>query len=58
MFKKVIISEDLDPINIAVVQALETLSIPEIQFSKYCDDTYLKIKKAPHFLGYQYQTLY
>ncbi|MES2545633.1 MAG: response regulator [Bacteroidota bacterium] len=46
MFKKVIVSEDLDPINIAVVQALETLSIPEIQFSKYCDDTYLKIKKA------------
>ena len=46
MFKKVIVSEDLDSINIAVVQALETLSIPEIHFSKYCDGTYLKIKKA------------
>ena len=46
MFKKVIVSEDLDSINIAVIQAMEALSIPEIQHAKYCDDTYLKIKKA------------
>ena len=46
MFKKVIVSEDFDSINIAVVQALESLCIPEIQYAKYCDDTYLKIKKA------------
>lgn len=46
MFKKVIVSEDFDSINIAVVQALESLSIAEIQHAKYCDDTFLKIKKA------------
>ena len=31
MFKKVIVAEDLDSINIAVVQALEALGIPEIK---------------------------
>lgn len=46
MFKKVIVSEDFDSINIAVVQALESLRIPEIQHSKYCDETFLKIKKG------------
>ncbi|MET0759768.1 MAG: response regulator [Flavobacterium sp.] len=46
MFKKVIVSEDFDSINIAVVQALEALYIPQIQYAKYCDDTFLKIKKA------------
>ncbi|HLF53233.1 response regulator [Flavobacterium sp.] len=46
MFNKVIVSEDFDSINIAVVQALEALCIPQIQYAKYCDDTYLKIKKA------------
>jgi two-component system, NarL family, captular synthesis response regulator RcsB len=51
MFNKVIVAEDLDSINIAVVQALEELTIPKIQFTKYCDDAYLKIKKAQ--LDYQ-----
>jgi len=46
MFKKVIVSEDLDSINMAVIQAMEALSIPEIQHAKYCDDAYLKIRKA------------
>lgn len=31
MFKKVIVAEDLDSINIAVVQVLEALGIPEIK---------------------------
>ena len=31
MFKKVILAEVLDSINIAVVQALEALGIPEIE---------------------------
>jgi DNA-binding NarL/FixJ family response regulator len=48
MFKKVLVAEDLDSISIAVVQALETLSIEVIQHSKYCDDAYLQIKKALH----------
>jgi two-component system capsular synthesis response regulator RcsB len=46
MFKKVLIAEDLDSISIAVIQALEMLSIVEIHHAKYCDDAYLKIKKA------------
>lgn len=48
MFNKVLIAEDLDSISIAVIQALEMLSIVEIHHAKYCDDTYLKIKKALH----------
>ncbi|MEZ7500680.1 response regulator [Flavobacterium sp. Arc3] len=48
MFKKVLVAEDLDSISITVVQALETLSIQEIEHSKYCDDAFLKIKKALH----------
>jgi DNA-binding NarL/FixJ family response regulator len=46
MFKKVIVAEDLDSINIAVVQALEALEIQEIENAKYCDEAFLKIKKA------------
>jgi len=46
MFQKVITTDDLDSINIAVIQALQELCIPDIQFTKYCDETFLKIKKA------------
>ena len=46
MFKKILIAEDLDSISIAVIQALEQLSISEIHHVKYCDDALLKIKKA------------
>jgi hypothetical protein len=42
MFKKKVIAEDLDSISIAVVQALESLSIEVIQHSKYCDDAFYK----------------
>lgn len=48
MFQKVLIAEDLDSISIAVVQALEEISILEIHHAKYCDDAFLKIKKALH----------
>lgn len=48
MFNKVLIAEDLDSISIAVVQALEEISILEIHHAKYCDDAFLKIKKALH----------
>ena len=48
MFTKVLIAEDLDTISIAIVQALEKLSITEIHHSKHCDEAYLKIKKALH----------
>jgi two-component system, NarL family, captular synthesis response regulator RcsB len=46
MFQKVITTDDLDSINIAVIQALQELGIVNIQFAQYCDEAYLKIKKA------------
>lgn len=46
MFKKVLIAEDFDSINIAVKQTLELLGVKEIQYAKYCDDALLKFKKA------------
>ena len=48
MFKKVLIAEDFDSINIAVIQTLESLGIEEIQYAKYCDDALLKLKKGLH----------
>lgn len=48
MFKKVLIAEDFDSINIAVKQTLESLGVEEIQYAKYCDDALLKFKKAKH----------
>lgn len=46
MFKKVLIAEDFDSINIAVKQTLENLGIQEVEYAKYCDDALLKFKKA------------
>ena len=46
MFNKVLIAEDLDTISVGVIQALEEISVVEIHHSKYCDDAFLKIKKA------------
>ncbi|TDP57772.1 response regulator [Flavobacterium dankookense] len=46
MYKKVLIAEDFDSINIAVKQTLENLGVQEIQYAKYCDDAILKLKKA------------
>ncbi|MBF2708339.1 DNA-binding transcriptional response regulator [Flavobacterium soyangense] len=46
MFKKVLVAEDFDSISITVAQALEELSVSEIHHAKYCDDAFLKIKKA------------
>lgn len=46
MFKKVLVAEDFDSISITVGQALEELSVSEIHHAKYCDDAFLKVKKA------------
>lgn len=46
MFKKVIIAEDLDSINLGIEQALDDLGIINYQHAKYCDDAFLKIRKA------------
>jgi two-component system capsular synthesis response regulator RcsB len=48
MFKKVLVAEDFDSISITVGQALGDLSVSEIHHAKYCDDAFLKIKKALH----------
>lgn len=46
MFKKVLVAEDIDSINIGVIQALNDLSITNIDHVKYCDDAILKVKRA------------
>lgn len=46
MFKKVLITEDIDTISLGVITALKAYPNMEIQHSKYCDDALLKIKKA------------
>jgi two-component system capsular synthesis response regulator RcsB len=46
MFKKVIVAEDFDSINLGIEQALKDLGIVDFQHSKYCDEAFLKIRKG------------
>ena len=46
MFKRVLVSEDIDSISLAVVQVLNSLNVAHIDQVKYCDDALLKIKKG------------
>jgi len=46
MFKKIIVAEDFDSINLGIEQALRDLEIVNFHHSKYCDDAFLKIRKA------------
>jgi two-component system capsular synthesis response regulator RcsB len=46
MFKKILIAEDFDSINIAVAKAFEEMTATEVVHVKYCDEGLLKIKKA------------
>ncbi len=46
MFKKVLVSEDLGSISNGIISTLEMLHIDNFQKVQYCDDAYLKIKKA------------
>jgi two-component system capsular synthesis response regulator RcsB len=46
MFTKVLIAEDIDFNDIAVKQVLQELNVPEIIYTKYCDDALLKIRGA------------
>lgn len=46
MFTKVLVSEDMDDITTGVHTLLKELGIPKIHQVQYCDDAYLKIKKA------------
>lgn len=46
MFKKVIIAEDLDAMNLGIQQVLKDLNILDFQHSKFCDEAFLKIRAA------------
>lgn len=46
MFKKVLISDDLDSINHGIQAVTESLNISSVEQVQYCDDAYLKIKKG------------
>ncbi|CAD0005198.1 response regulator transcription factor [Flavobacterium salmonis] len=46
MFKKVLIAEDIDAINLGIEQVLKDLNIVNFQHSKYCDEAFLKIRRA------------
>lgn len=47
MFKKILVVEDYDSINMGIVQALsKNFSQTEIYSTKYCDDAWLKIQSA------------
>jgi DNA-binding NarL/FixJ family response regulator len=46
MFKKVLIADDLESINQGVSVILKNLKIKNVVKVQYCDDAYLKIKKA------------
>ncbi|MGG8494986.1 response regulator [Tenacibaculum sp. TC6] len=46
MFKKVLIAEDTDYMSSGIKIALEGLQIPVIEYAQYCDEAFLKLKKA------------
>lgn len=48
MFKKVIIAEDLDTMNLGIQEVLKDLNIVDFQHSKFCDEAFLKIRAAIH----------
>lgn len=46
MFQRVLIAEDIDSINSAVIQIVNEMGITNIDQVKYCDDAILRVKKA------------
>jgi DNA-binding NarL/FixJ family response regulator len=46
MFQKVIINDDHDAILSSITQVLSKLNVSSIVRSQYCDETFLKIKRA------------
>lgn len=46
MFKKVLIAEDIDAVNTALKKFLLDLGAEEVVHAPYCDEAYLKCKKA------------
>lgn len=56
MFKKVLVSDDLVSINLGIYTVLEQLKIPTVDTVQYCDDAFLKLKKA-HLDGVPFDLL-
>ncbi|XLS29493.1 DNA-binding response regulator [Flavobacteriaceae bacterium M23B6Z8] len=46
MFQKILFAEDIDNISEGVKKILNELHIDHIDYVQYCDDAYLKIRKA------------
>lgn len=46
MFKKVLVAEDMDSVNHAVGSVLQEFEIKEIEHAQYCDEAWLKAKRA------------
>lgn len=46
MYKKVLIAEDIDAVNTALEKFLLGLGAQEVVYAPYCDEAYLKCKKA------------
>lgn len=46
MFKKVMIAEDIDAVNTALKEFLLGIGVQEVVYAPYCDEAYLKCKKA------------
>lgn len=46
MFKKIIVAEDIDSISMGLQLLLQSIDGANTTYTKYCDDAYLKIKKA------------
>lgn len=46
MFKKVLLAEDIDAVNTAVKELLLNLGAKEVIYAQYCDEAYLKLRKA------------
>ncbi|MCX7550269.1 response regulator [Xanthomarina sp. F2636L] len=46
MFKKVILADDLVSINLGMLTILDTLKVGQVHSVQYCDDAFLKIRRA------------
>ena len=46
MFNKALVVEDFDSVSTTMINAVKEISVSEIQLAKYCDEAYLKVRKA------------
>ncbi|MDQ1098303.1 MULTISPECIES: response regulator [Chryseobacterium] len=46
MFKKILIAEDQQVMNLGIAKTIQELTIPHFDFVTYCDSAFNKIKKA------------